>query len=620
MTIFENVDYIRRQDISDLLEKAIIEFMNIESRNYSKNNIHISETPQCPRKAILNHFLTVEFKSLDEFLEMWIGKGCHQYFREIIRGYPEQRYVHNYRDVDMGVEGTVDLETGKGIYEVKTIDTFYKLSWYNKYNYPQFQFRLVNWNKGTIGKGPHGSHCDQSNGYLLLMQRSLIYLLYISKIQNEGIAVYKINFDLTDPTDKDLYNENKELMLDRVSMISAGLVELEGVDEYNYEKISEIINRVTSGKAEPSGLCAYCQFGGYADAKHIRGRISKDEMTDMEKFFYENGCDIPIRERGTTGNRWKQRVFNLPEAKVDPNTGEVVDGFLFDKDKVRQIYDNLVEFLVNKVFVPYRASNLFECPRRNYYINKYPNLFELFTSTFETKRRIIWYWMWENIKRYFLYSISNELLETNQFEVLEEVKTYKVNLKTKDDNSVNIVYKDNIFLIDDMPSLIIPTTEVFHPSLPFISHRNHLLLYKQWYPESNVNVIYLPLRKPKKHKDEDFGKIPHINTYSVKFNAEYNNQEFLDYLKTKVIKSEKNIPDPKIWCTWCPLLTARLSNGDTACPEGQIWFKGYLSSFSKEKSKSTKHGTYIRKTVPTPIGESSIEEIKDDDVSDQMIW
>jgi hypothetical protein len=633
----------RQFDISNMYDKLLTDFMNAEQRYYTTGVVHISETPQCPRQAITNNFFTTKFETLNDFLEMWIGKGCHSFLPEIIpRGYPEQTYSKifkyniNGEILKVEVEGTIDLETRRGIYEAKTTGTFLKLMKYDPDLFPQFNFDLVEWYRSdkpyrnTKNRGPQGSHLDQSNGYLVITNRSVYIVLYFSKIQNEGIAAYKVKFDPKDLDDRETRKKNRVLLRERVGVIALALRTLSKVPEEDYETISKIINKA---KAETSGICQYCMFGGYRDAKKIRGRKNIDELSGHEKFFAElipgekyftKGCNVHIKERGETGKRWKQPIFGLPKLKQDAS-GNIIDGFIYDAKIVDKLYDKIAEFVANNIFIPYDVKNLFECPRRANYINKYPDLETLLKSNFETKRRMVWYWIWENIKRYFLFSISNELLEEDALSVEEEKKHYEVILKLPTESGiedVKKVYTERVFFIDGIPTIVVPTTEVYHSSIPFIQHKQRLLLYKEWYPDSDVRVVYIPIRKPSKHEDDFVGKNANTNVFSVRRTKNFDRTDFLLFLKNKVRDIESDKPVAMLWCTWCPILGAELPDGRVACPEGKEFVRNLYSKKTTSTSTSEKGGVVIRsvkKSTISPYGDDPSELYETEDLS-QMTW
>jgi len=579
-----DMDEIKRT--ADFLEAIITSYMNTSARKFDDKTIHVTELIQCPRKAIIDRIYRAAFFTVDEYLAMLVGKGLHEYFGEleVLPGSPEVTCEHKFkihrRPIRRKLIGSIDLVSSRGIYELKSVKQFEALVTTDEYE--NFDFS-ISYGR-TRHKMPIYNHLDQLFLYLLLRNRRLGNIIYFSKKQAQGIAAYRIKYDPKDEFDLNAWKKNFNITRARMVTMNRGLDEVKNIDKKNVKEIVKLVNALP---AEPSGLCSFCMFGGYASNSRKRGR--KKNPNQLEKFFFEQGCDVSITDRKS----YKKMIFQLPRVKYD---GEIPsDGFVFDHSLVKKVQKKLAMEATKTIFKPYNYRLLLGCPRLTFYANT-ENFDEMLLSH-DRSRRLIAY---STIRHALVEHVKKCLTEENndninvQVNEINKVLLYKAltgtGMPDPDNDPEEIAYDMPITIIDDVPTLIIPVTETSDPRIPYETHVQELILIK-FMLNVDPQIIYFPTRTPQRHRRETGIHEAHIRVFRLNEDKDSElTKNVIEAIKKRmVMATTPRDPEVKVWCNWCPLLDMKI-DGKEVCPEGNsVYGEGtrrtaWVTSAAHEKS------------------------------------
>jgi len=553
----ENVIPSRDENFDTYVEHSVIAWMNEQqTMRREPHNIHVTELNHCLLMSAGDRLFEVVFEDLADLNMMFIGICLEDSFAQhefLANIYPSEVIKKKIPKSDTILIGEIDIDTARrGIFEIKSKESFWGLPSADRMNIPQLINVEVCGSPRIYNKAPATSHIDQSNSYVMMKNSSLSHIIYFSRTSKEGIAPYTMRYT------RDDVSKIREILYERGVEYDEAITEA-----FQYSDMATIV-RILNEKLvpEPSGLCAYCIYGGTLSNKYRNGR----------KSGLKNFCpikDLSVRYGFT-------RVHTVIPKELYLNT-----------DLRAHIYRSIIG-LFRERYLPrvtetpplppidtYRFEILFFCPRlSNYIVNKYdliygigitePGLFPYTTAQIAI-----------HFNRLAIVEKLNEILNPPVLIEGEKKQQYQI-VEFESSGKVRKKFLQLYPVINGYPTHIIPSARIRARK-------------KEQRPPYEDDLIHIGTAQALTEKDFRLCYYPIKGATVASFSLDFKEEIDLEILRMemnervdKIFAVENGEPIPKIWCLWCPVRYLSDETGKSLCPKGAE----YIQKFFEERKRA----------------------------------
>ena len=572
--------YIKENDLAkDFFENQIYNYgLNLYAGRERENEVHAHEIDECLRKSLVYREYKIKIDSLTTAYHFTIGNLYEKMISEILLWESwkyriierESKIIIKKRSYNgYALVGNIDFDTkvpNLGIVEIKSVKQFGWLHFWSNSNV----FVSSPYNPSKRKEvGPHYNHLDRLLTYLIISNRTVASIIYISKYATEGILIFTIKINniakknLMSKIDKIMeyytFKLNKFKEYKNKYNFSNDFKEFERrhikkLKDPEYEFIQNII-------AFPSISCMSCRLGGLKSSSRPTSE-------------YPNFCNIPIKWR-----KYDQSIFGkiktevrkelkkpnpknpahltTIEQKSYPRLGGVE--ISENRDQKNKIEGAIIDYLVKKFLWKNNFDYIFKCPRLIYYYNN-NNMKNIYNTSERNKNLAIWGWR-NHMLRLFLYKVYDPNCKAHNFEFPIKI------------NGKEIKYKGIVYRVKEKLTIIITTGSINTKTINTYPRESDLLMCASLqilFNESPIRLVYHGIRST------------NMLVYDVYIDDE-DKDKIIKIIKQQIIESNQNKPRPDIYCKWCPL-------SEKICPEGKDYLEeSQLSIYTiKDVMKYTK--------------------------------
>ncbi|MBD3194559.1 MAG: hypothetical protein GF317_05845 [Candidatus Lokiarchaeota archaeon] len=532
------MDAKRDTSIEEFYGSRLLKFIEEEyKRVYKDNEIRTHEITQCMRRSLAERLIgekAITYTSAQHFSVGWIYEnGLEDLLVYSGLTYLERDAEYSQSILDKKYEwiGHIDFDTNwnvLGVAELKSISTFWKLS-----RYENLRTKL----------GPKQQHLDRLLAYLVLTNKSIGSLIYISKMALQGFLPFYIRIGQVEEgkpkSNKRFESLIKEAYLERAKTYARLWEDIKRLRPLDPSQLGEVAEFLNEAPATPSGDCAYCIFGGH---------YSKSFRPMIEGFT--NFCEEKINYRVHPKSVWSSdRTKKSGEKPITYPLENYLIMDLLDKDspyiKYAGIFDrkswleeNAINMFLQMGIKPNLIRHLAGCPRKAHYFSKGNEIIKkIYTNNKGTKTRAIDLWK-ETIITKNLLKIYQKDDKTEHFKY--EKYTGKVPKINGHYTLINPVAKVTAKYIRE---------EVF-PYLRDIFRA--LAIYAIKFKDKEkfeiiegIKILYIGIRTG----NFVVYNIKPIDSTAVNF--------IKNIIDNVIFYTKRNIGTPHLWCGWCPI--ARIS-------------------------------------------------------------
>lgn len=558
----------RDENFDSLVEHSVITWMNENQRmRREAHNIHVTELNSCLLMSAGDRLFETIFENLADVNMMFIGITLESAFvrHNVLENiFPSEIITKKIPRSNTILNGKIDIDTARrGIFEIKSKESFWGLVDADRHGIPQLASVEICGSPRIIGKAPATSHIDQVNYYIGMSIKGTSrqsHLLYFSRTAREGIAPFTM-----------IYTAEEVRKIIK-GMYERGLTYDEAITEaFQYTDL-QTITKILNEKliAEPSGLCAYCTYGGTLSNKYPYGRVNG----------LKNYCPAPLNERYGFS-----QVHTL-----------VPNDIFYDIDLRDTMFNKIINVLdgyygpkKDKKTVYFKFQLLFDCPRMaRYFFDNFPAVYGiglsqpgLFKDT--TAESAI------KFNRLAIVEQLNSILNPSQdFQRVEFEYTPKLSSVFKPEPGVTYKFVQDYPIIDGYPTLIIPSATIKSTKTenrpPHKTDLRHIIT-AQLLSGKDFRLCYYPIKGAE------------VATYSLGVNGPVDMDALTKELGKRaeaIFDGQYGIPDPNIWCLWCAIWHIPDENNVSRCPYGKKWVDQFFEVAKKAKAKTK--GFYVVNT------------------------
>jgi hypothetical protein len=574
-------DFIFEQNV----ERDMINWFNDldeSQERYNPNKIHVTELNTCLLMSAGDRVLVKKYEYLFEVNKMFIGKAIEDAmirYKLLENIYPHERFDLPLKEQPFSITGEVDIDTARrGIFELKSTGEYKYLPGIS--NYPHLTG--TNIVGGVYNKSPIPAHIDQVGFYIVFFRgrRRVANIVYFSRVWGQGLTAFTIHYQANE------IRANRDIIINRATRLYDAYIkamQLSG-EENRAKYLTTVLDY------EASGLCSYCRLGGY---------ISEKTYPNARIPGYPNYCPATMRERA----HYLPQVSTVPRGPLGDGGG----GLEYNADLVKLIYRNIISTISEKSIKKQKETRidkidfrlLFLCPRvaRHYYDGTFADILlygidkprdsRQYRDT--TVRSVN---LFNNIA---IRDMVEDVLGT-KVGVISDYIIVSLNLKS---TGRNMVAETTYPIIDGFPTIVVPSSKVadreegkLHPSgsrgiendrnpavgfatpTPYYTNLDELF-YAQLIGNREFRLLYYPIESDQAAcykiimpSELDVEQIVHPFFKRV--------ENIFANVTTRVGSISKGLPDPRIWCLWCPIRIATDQTGVSLCPEGVQWVSAFF--------------------------------------------
>jgi hypothetical protein len=323
--------------------------------------------------------------------------------------------------------------------------------------------------------------------------------------------------------------------------------------------IADALNRKL--EPEPSGLCGYCNFGGTIANKYRKGR----------KKGLVNYCPAPIEtKKGFT------KIHTI-----------IPKDIYLDIDLRDLLYKGMIKMLTNKYkakrrknVIAYRFELLFDCPRlARSLIESLSYIYGIGLTNTDLLQNTTSYSAIKFTRNAITDSLINILDPNKDYTRVSFEYTPKLSSIFIPEEGVKYAFIQDYPIIDGYPTYIVPSATITRESSSRPPHSSDLkhITAAQLLSKKEFRLVYYPVKGAE------------VASYSLGFKGEFDKTVLENELAKRVeaiFDGMLGLPDPMLWCLWCPVWHITNELGESMCPLGKKWIAMYFKERKKEKEKA----------------------------------